>query len=59
MDSVTSSIFDYFQNKKENDALSLILYKSIFIIIVGGRWGIQMLQIVGRKRVSSLLLQQY
>lgn len=35
MDSLTSSVLKYFQSSKENDALSLILYNQISIIIVG------------------------
>ena len=36
MDSLTSSVLKYFQSSKENDALSLILYNQISIVIVGG-----------------------
>ena len=39
MDSLTSSVLKYFQSSKENDALSLILYNQISIIIVGGGGG--------------------
>lgn len=51
MDSLTSSVLKYFQSSKENDALSLILYNQISIIIVGG--GVRVLHIVVLKWVSS------
>ena len=50
MDSLTSSVLKYFQSSKENDALSLILYNQISIIIVGG---VRVLHIVVLKWVSS------
>lgn len=52
MDSLTSSVLKYFQSSKENDALSLILYNQISIIIVGGG-GVRVLHIVVLKWVSS------